>query len=614
VEPSHLEQSVLQQHQALLHAFYYLLAAVIAVPFFRRWGLGAILGYLVAGVVIGPQVLGLIFETESAMHLSELGVVMLLFVIGLELNPDQLWKMRADVGIVGGAQLLLTALVIALVLMVVAPLTWLQAMIVGLTLALSSTAFAVPLMEEQKVMGSPLGRKGFAILLLQDMAVIPILLLLASVAPVADTHNQRFPWWVGVLSVLGLILAARLLFNPLLKLAARYGSREILTAAGLLIVLGVSLLMQLVGLSMSLGAFLAGLLLAQSSFRHQLAADIEPFKGLLLGLFFIAVGMSLDLQLLLAHPILVLALAFLLMAIKIAIVAIILLQQKFNLRDSLLQSIMLAQGGEFAFVVMASANEIHFLPESITNYVVLVVGISMALTGPMVMLYQGLIQRATLQKKALQTSHLEASSLSDLAESGEHKPEVIVAGFGRFGQMIGRVLIANNIPYNALDKNPDHIEFLKKFGVKSYYGDPARMDLLEAAGIRDAKVLVVCIDEVEDSLKIVREVSEKYPQVALILRARDRAHVYQLLDLGVKAPVRELYESSLLAARNTLIELGFTEGQSQNVIDLFREHDEAMLQKAVAVKDDLPALVKIADEGRKELQNLFAKDAQESNF
>jgi monovalent cation:proton antiporter-2 (CPA2) family protein len=603
-----------EQHQTLLHAFYYLLAAVIAVPFFRRWGLGAILGYLVAGVAIGPQVFGLIFETESAMHLSELGVVMLLFVIGLELNPDQLWKMRADVGILGGAQLIVTALIIALALWLFAPLTWVQAALVGLTLALSSTAFAVPLMEEQKVMGSPLGRKGFAILLLQDMAVIPILLLLASVAPVVDTHSQRFPWWVGVLSVLGLILAARLLFNPLLKLAARYGSREILTAAGLLIVLGVSLLMQVVGLSMSLGAFLAGLLLAQSSFRHQLAADIEPFKGLLLGLFFIAVGMSLNIQLLLAHPILVLTLALLLMAIKIAVVVIILRQQKFNFRDSMLQGIMLAQGGEFAFVVMASAHEIHFLPEVMTSYVVLVVGISMALTGPMVMLYQGLVQRVTLQEKALKKSHLETAALSELAQSSEHKPEVIIAGVGRFGQMIGRVLIANNIPYNALDKNSDHIEFLKQFGVKVYYGDPARIDLLEAAGIRDAKVLVVCIDEVEDSLSIVRTVTEKYPHVALILRARDRAHTYQLLDLGVKAPVRELYESSLVAARNTLIELGFTDGQSQNVIDLFREHDEAMLQKAVAVKDDLPALVKIADEGRKELKNLFARDAEESVF
>ncbi|RYZ93576.1 MAG: potassium transporter, partial [Moraxellaceae bacterium] len=468
----------MEQHQSLLHAIYYLLAAVIAVPIFRRWGLGAILGYLVAGVVIGPQVLGLIFEPQAALHLSEFGVVMLLFVIGLELNPEQLWKSRYEVGLLGGAQILLSALVIAVVLLAVFNLSWQQTFIIGLTLALSSTAFAVPLMEEQKIMGLPLGRKGFSILLSQDMAVIPILLLLASWAPVANSHGERLPWWVGVLTVLGMIIAARVLFNPLLKLAAKYGSREILTAAGLLIVLGVSLLMLVVGLSMSLGAFLAGLLLAQSSYRHQLAADIEPFKGLLLGLFFIAVGMSLNLQLLFAHPLLVIALALGLMTVKIAVISLILRIRKFSFREGIFLGIMLAQGGEFAFVLMASAEELNFLPAAIANYVVLVVGISMALTGPLVIGFERLIHRTTLQEKALADMEMHKESLTALEQPSEHKPEVIIAGFGRFGQIIGRILTANNIPYNALDRNADHIEFLKQFGVQSYYGDPARLDLL----------------------------------------------------------------------------------------------------------------------------------------
>jgi len=600
----------MEHNQSLIHAIYYLLAATIAVPFFRKWGLGAILGYLVAGVVIGPQALGLIYEPQAALHLSEFGVVMLLFVIGLELNPEQLWKMRFEVGLLGGLQMLLSALVIAAVLIALFPLSWQQVFIIGLTLALSSTAFAIPLMEEQKVMGLPLGRKGFSMLLFQDMAVIPILLLLASWAPVADQTGHRLPWWVGVLTVLGVIVAARVLFNPLLKLAAKYGSREILTAAGLLIVLGVSLLMQIVGLSMSLGAFLAGLLLAQSSYRHQLVADIEPFKGLLLGLFFIAVGMSLNLQLLFAHPLLVLVLALALMAVKVAVIALILKVRKFCFRDGVLLGIMLAQGGEFAFVLMASAEELSFLPSNIANYVVLVVGISMALTGPAVIVFDRLIRRMTLQEKALADSARHQQALSAFDQPDAHKPEVIIAGFGRFGQIIGRILTANNIPYNALDRNADHIEFLKQFGVDSYYGDPARLDLLEAAGIRDAKVLVIAVDAVEESLKIVRLVSEKYPQVALIVRARDRTHVYQLMELGVAEPIREMYESSLLAAMQTLLELGFTEGQSQNTIDLFREHDEHMLQKAVLLKNDVAALVKMTQEGRKELKDLFAKDTE----
>ncbi len=600
----------MEQHQSLLHAIYYLLAAVIAVPFFRRWGLGAILGYLVAGVIIGPQVLGLIFEPQAALHLSEFGVVMLLFVIGLELNPDQLWKMRLEVGLLGGAQVLISALVIAVVLVFGFSLSWQQGFIIGLTLALSSTAFAVPLMEEQKVMGLPLGRKGFSMLLFQDMAVIPILLLLASWAPVTNDHGERLPWWVGVLTVLGVIVAARVLFNPLLKLAAKYGSREILTAAGLLIVLGVSLLMLMVGLSMSLGAFLAGLLLAQSSYRHQLAADIEPFKGLLLGLFFIAVGMSLDLKLFFAHPFAVVFLAIALMAIKVGVIGVILKLRKCSFREGIFLGVMLAQGGEFAFVLMASAEELNFLPPGIANYVVLVVGISMALTGPMVILFERVLRRMTLQEKALQDMARHQETVAALEKPKESKPEVIIAGFGRFGQIIGRILTANNIPYNALDKNSDYIEFLKQFGVESYYGDPARIDLLEAAGIRDAKVLVVAVDAIEESLKIVQQVKEHYPHVALIVRARDRSHVYKLAELGVTKQVREIYESSLVAAMYTLVELGFPEAQSQNNIDIFRAHDEQMLQKSTPLHNDLAALIKVAEEGRKELRELFAKDAE----
>lgn len=599
----------MEHHQSLLHAIYYLLAATIAVPLFRRLGLGAILGYLVAGAIIGPHELGLIYQPEATFQFSELGVVLLLFVIGLELNPQQLWKMRLDVGVLGSAQMLLTALAIMGLIALFLDLTWQQGFMIGLALALSSTAFAVPLMEEHKIMGVPIGRKGFSILLLQDLAVIPILLLLANWAPSADAEHQ-VPWWLGLCTVAFLLLAGARIFNPLLQVVAKYGSREILTAAGLLIVLSVAYLMQMVGFSMSMGAFLAGMLLAQSSFRHQLAADIEPFKGLLLGLFFIAVGMSLNLRLLFAEPFLILVFALTLMLVKISVVALILRIRKFPLKDGLLMGVMLAQGGEFAFVVMATAEQSAFIPKEIGNYVVLVVGISMALTSPLVMLYELVSRKRTMQENAQQETLHTENALKDLEQPEASKAEVIIAGFGRFGQIIGRILTASNIPFNALDKNPDHIEFLKNYGVKSYYGDATRLELLEAAGIRDAKVLVVALVNIDASLEVTRLVKTHFPHITLIVRARDRAHAYQLAELGVENPIREIYESSLSAAMRTLTEVGYTEGQSQNAIDIFREHDQSLLHQAIAISKDPKELAELVKKSRKELKELFSKDVQ----
>jgi len=597
----------MEHDDTLLHAIYYLLAATIAVPLFRRLGLGAILGYLVAGAIIGPYELGLIYRPEATFQFSELGVVLLLFVIGLELNPQQLWKMRLDVSLLGGAQMLLTAAIITAALTTFLNLSWQQGFMIGLALALSSTAFAVPLMEEQKIMGLPIGRKGFSILLLQDLAVIPILLLLATWAPSGDVEHQ-VPWWLGLCTVIFLLLAGARIFNPLLQVVAKYGSREILTAAGLLIVLSVAYLMQLVGFSMSMGAFLAGILLAQSTFRHQLAADIEPFKGLLLGLFFIAVGMSLNLRLLFADPLLIIALALALMFIKMSVIALVLYFRQCTTKDGLLVGVMLAQGGEFAFVVMATAEQTSFLPKDIANYVVLVVGISMALTSPLVMVHELITRRRKKQKKAREESQYESNALKELEEPEAQHVEVIIAGFGRFGQIIGRILTASNIPFNALDKNPDHIEFLKNYGVKSYYGDATRVELLEAAGIREAKVLVIALVNIEASLAITRLVKAHFPHITLIVRARDRAHAYQLAELGVENPIREIYESSLSAAMRTLTEVGYTEGQSQNAIDIFREHDLGLLNAAIAISKDPKELAVLVQQSRKELKDLFSKD------
>lgn len=599
----------MEHHETLLHAIYYLLAATIAVPLFRRLGLGAILGYLVAGAIIGPYELGLIYQPEATFQFSELGVVLLLFVIGLELNPQQLWKMRLDIGLLGGSQMLLTALAITAVLAAALNLSWQQGFMIGLALALSSTAFAVPLMEEHKIMGLPIGRKGFSILLLQDLAVIPILLLLATWSPIASAE-AHVPWWIGLCTVAFLLLAGARIFNPLLQIVAKYGSREILTAAGLLIVLSVAYLMQLVGFSMSMGAFLAGMLLAQSSFRHQLAADIEPFKGLLLGLFFIAVGMSLNLSLLFAEPLVILVLALALMVIKILVVTVVLRVRKFPVKEGLLMGVMLAQGGEFAFVVMSTAEQTQFLPKDITSYVVLVVGISMALTSPLVILHELITRKRTMQEKAKEEAAQAANSLQELEQPDAHKAEVIIAGFGRFGQIIGRILTAGNIPFNALDKNPEHIEFLKNYGVQSYYGDATRIELLEAAGIRDAKVLVIALVNIEASLTITKLVKTHFPHITLIVRARDRAHAYQLAELGVENPIREIYESSLSAAMQTLTEIGYTDGQSQRAIDIFREHDQTLLHQSIAISKDPKELAQLVKQSRKELKDLFSKDVQ----
>lgn len=585
------------EHSILLNVLIYLAAAVLMVPIFRRLGLGAILGYLAAGAVIGPQGLHFIVHPEHALHFAEFGVVLLLFVIGLELNPEKLWRMRLQITLLGGGQLVLSSLVIGIFVHTVIGLDATLSILIGLTLGLSSTAFAVQLMDEQGVMGAPLGRKGFSILLLQDIAVIPILLLVNFWAPenTSGETTDTMAWWVRPLAVVAVLTFGRFFVNPALRLIARYGSREVLTAASLLIVLGTAMVIQKVGLSMGMGAFLAGIILANSSFRHQLEADIEPFKGLLLGLFFIAVGMTLDLQLLVEKPLIVIGLALLLMLVKTLLVTGLVHLRACSWKEGIWLGLMLSQGGEFAFVVMAKSVGLSLVGQEVADYVVLVVGLSMALTSPAVMLF-----RAITDKPSTDAVHYDSST--------DEEPEVVVAGFGRFGQIIGRILAANRIHFTALDKDASHVEFVKRFGNKIFFGDATRLDLLQAAGIDHARVLVVAVDTIEDSLAIVQAVKEAYPKMRIIARAHNRMHVYQLKGEKVQHIVRELVESSLSAARDTLVELGFTEGQAINKVDVFRKHDNALLDKAAAHKDDMNQLLKISNEGRQELEQLFEQD------
>lgn len=584
----------MESHSLLTSVLSYLAVAVITVPLFRRFGLGAILGYLVAGILIGPQGVGFVQDPEEALHFSEIGVVMLLFLIGLELHPEKLWRMRMDIALIGGGQMLLTAVILALLAMFAIGYGAQLSIILALTLALSSTAFAVQLMAEQGILASSLGRKGFSVLLLQDMAVIPILLLIQSWAVVDDVAHT-YSWTTSLLIVVMILLVGRYALNPLLKVVADYGSREVMTAAGLLIVLGTAYAAEMAGFSMGMGAFMAGVLLANSSFRHQLETDIDPFKGLLLGLFFIAVGMTMDLRLLISEPLIILGGALLLMAIKAGVILSVLKLRAVHWRDGLTMGLMLSQGGEFAFVIMTEALQLGLVDTEISNRIVMIVGLSMALTAPAVIFWKSRCDQRGESDPQYETSW----------DRGE--PEVIIAGFGRFGQIVGRMLAASDIPFTALDASAEHVEFVKHFGNRIFYGDATRLDLLQSAGIEEAQLLVVAMNS-KASVALVEQVREQYPDMPIVARAVDRAHAYQLHALGVKFVIREYFSSSLDAARETLTYLGLTEQQAAERAEIFRQHDEDNLRKAVEHRDNQEKLFAMARDGRAELEQLFSND------
>jgi len=574
-------------------AIIYLSAVVICVPLFRKLGLGAILGYLIAGLVIGPSGLNFISDPKQLLTLAEFGVIMLLFLIGLELAPKKLWDMRRSVGITGGGQLLISILLIGLACYGFLE-NWNTAWILALTLGLSSTAFAIQLMAEFEILPTPLGRQGFAVLLMQDMAVVPILFIIGSMSAGAAATPQSI--LTGAAILIGVILVGKYALNPLLRVISHHGNREVMTAASLLIVVGVAELMVIAGLSMGLGAFIAGLLLANSKFRHQLETDIEPFKGILLGLFFVAVGMQMNIDILIASPAQIIFGAFALMAIKILVVTCLLRLQKFNLKESLFLGVILCQGGEFGFVILAQAMGSNLIPEALAQEVTLIIALSMLLTVPLALLIKNYLKS---DKKSEATNY----------DSIEHdESEVIIAGFGRFGQIVGRLLAGSHIPFTALDKDASHVDFVRKFGNKIFYGDASRLDLLRAAGIENAKLIVVAIDDQAMIMNIVRLIKEHYPDIHIIARARNRGHAYQLYEIGIQGVVRETFESSLQAASLTLQELGYTEGQALEKIDMFRIHDEELLAEAVEHKNDLGKLIEVSKQGRKELQTIFEKD------
>lgn len=582
----------------LLGLLFFLIAAVVFVPLFRWFRLGAILGYLFAGVLIGPDVLNIISDPESVLHYSEIGVVFLLFVIGLELNPNKLWQMRTQIGLLGGGQLLLSTLAIALLLYLI-PVDWQYAVIIALALGLSSTAFAIQLMAEKGILASANGRRGFAILLMQDLAVIPILLI---VQAFADSNAvEQPPWWYGVLAITALLAAGRFLLNPLLSAVANFGSRETMTATALLIVVGAAYLMYATGLSMGMGAFIAGMMLANSHFRHQLETDIEPFKGLTLGLFFIAIGMTLNIQLLLTSPLLILGLSLALMLVKALVITGLLKAVKVDFRSGFTIGLMLSQGGEFAFVIMGQADMLNIIPAAMMEMTNLVVGISMALTAPLVAIFSWSTQRAKTKDPS------EEDSLPIV----EQESEVLILGFGRFGQITGRILAANHIPFTALDNNSTHIDFIKHFGNKIHFGDITRLDVLRAAGIENVKTILLCIGDNEKSLDVLKTIKDYFPDKKTIVRARSRMHYLQLKNAGADVVIREMFPGSLEAATQTLVAQGFTTGEAIKTTAIFRKHDEHLLEEAMEHHDNLDKLIEIGNQGRMQLEQLFNQDKDE---
>ena len=579
-------------------ALVFLLAAVVSVPLFRRLGLGAVLGYLAAGVAIGPDGLRAVTDPESVLAASEFGVVMLLFVIGLELSPARLWVMRRQVFGLGGLQVGVSALLLAM-LAAMYGLGWKADLVIGLGLALSSTAVGLQLLAERKELQTSHGRLAFAILLFQDLVAIPLLALIPLLGE-ATAAERAAPALDSVLKAVGAILAVliggRYLLRPVFRVVARAQMVEVFTATALLVVIGNAWLMQQAGLSMGLGAFLAGLLLADSEFRHELESHVEPFKGLLLGLFFIAVGMSLDLDRIAAAPALIAGGVFALLAIKLLVLLLVGRVARLEWKEAAFLGTTLAMGGEFGFVVFGEAFKAGLLDAGLRDTLNAIVGLSMAAT-PLLLL--------AVARWAGAVSRRQPAPEYDQIEDNE--PRVIIAGFGRMGQIVGRLLRAQKVAFTALENSPEQVEFSRRFGSKIYFGDPARADLLRAARADKAEIFVLTTDDPDANVRTARIVKRMFPHLKVYARARNRQHAFRLMDMDVQI-VRETFHSSLVLGERVLQALGIPEDVAAERVARFRQHDEALLRQQHLVYDDEAALIQSSQEALKDLERLFEAD------
>jgi glutathione-regulated potassium-efflux system ancillary protein KefC/glutathione-regulated potassium-efflux system protein KefB len=577
-----------------------LAAAVLAVSVFRLLNLSSILGYVAAGLVIGPWGLRLVQNIASISHVAEFGVVLLLFIIGLELQPTRLWVMRRAVFGLGTAQVALcTVLLAGAGFLLGLPLV--TASIVGFGLSLSSTPLVLQVLAERGQLKSHHGRSAFGILLFQDLAVLPVLAILPlmshAASPTQRADAALWPILLKLLAVIAIVIVGgRLLLRPALRVVARIRVTEVFTAAALLTVIATALLANVAGLSPSLGAFLAGVLLADSEFRHELEADIEPFKGLLLGLFFIVVGMSANLGLFLSQPLKLLGITLGLMTIKLLAVALIARLTHHKGLSAWRLGFTLPTGGEFAFVLFTLATHQQILEPETADLLILAVTLSMML-GPLLLILQDAI-----------STHWIADPAAPFDEIDAGETRVIIAGFGRVGQIVARILRLRRIPFTALDINQTHVDFVRRFGNKVYYGDASRLDLLRAAGAETAKVFVLAIDDVDASIRTAELVRTQFPKLKIYARVRNRQHAFALMDLGVTNIIRETYLSSLELATTVLQALGESQASAREAAKRFRQHDERTLLAQYTVKEDETKFLATSREAAQQLEKLFETD------
>ena len=591
----------------LINSFIYLAAAVVAVPLAKKLGLGSIIGYLGAGIAIGPWGLGLVTNVQDILHFAEFGVVLMLFLIGLELQPERLWNLRRPIFGWGSAQMLSCAALITGVAMAFG-VAWPTALVAGLGLGLSSTAISLQVLGERNLMRTSSGQAGFSILLFQDVAAIPILALLPLLGAIGESndavvHANRSLEAIKIIAVIGgIILGGRLLLRPVLRWIANSGTPEIFTAASLLLVVGIAALMQLVGLSMALGAFLAGVLLAESEYRRELETDIEPFKALLLGLFFIAVGMSIDFGVLWQFPGQMLAILAGFLGLKLLAIYGLAYVMKLPYHERPVFALLLAQGGEFAFVVFQTAAGAEVFSLQTASLLIGAVALSM-LISPLLLVA---IDKLLLPRYA----NCNTPQMKEISEP--QQAPIIIAGFGRYGQIVGRMLLAQGISATVLDHDAEMIETVRAFGYRVFYGDATRLDLLRTAGAASAKILVLSVDDVEQSLKIVDVVKENFPQLQIVARARDVPHWNALRDRGVTRVERELFDSSLRSARTVLELLGQTPDASSQAAARFRQHNLDLFEQMYPHRNNREKVIAVAKQGRLQLEAQMKQEREQA--
>jgi CPA2 family monovalent cation:H+ antiporter-2/glutathione-regulated potassium-efflux system protein KefB len=575
-----------------------LLAAIaIAVPLSRRAGLGSVLGYLLAGAVIGPSGFDLVYNVGQIADVSELGVVMLLFLIGLELRPHRLWILRKAVFGMGAGQMIPTALIIA-GLTHLAGLPWPQAGLIGVGLALSSTAIVLPMLGERNLLASVAGRDSFAVLLFQDITAIPIVglvPLLAGASLSSQVSWEAIARGVGVIAAI--LIGGSFLVRPLFRIMGTAKAPEVFTATALLLVIGTAALADWGGLSASLGAFMAGVLVSDSEYRHEIQADIEPFEGLLLGFFFISVGMSANLGLAMQHPLEIAGLVLALVGIKFLVAFAVSYIRRRLLGSALRFALALPEGSEFSFVLFAAAVASGALDKSVSDMATLVVALSM-MVAPV--LFAG--GEKFVQPRLARAREKPFDKIDDGVTP------VIICGFGRMGQIVGRVLSAQKIRFTALDKSQEQVDVVRRFGAKVFYGDPSREEVMRAAGADSAKVLVLALDDMDASMQTAQMVRRKFPHLAIVARARNRHHVHLLMALGINHIIRETFLSSLRLTEMALEQLDVPEDQGRRAIALFKAHDEQILDSTYAIAHDETKLIQTTQEASLELRDLFESD------